>query len=109
MDLSNQQANNLEKEVITFSNGLPCCRNEVTLLIELSYLLKRKEEGMTLIRVYCDCGKSFDCYIDFAATVPVAICPHCKKHYVGHDEIKHQMLKPVVLFTDDEPTCKDDT
>lgn len=64
---------------------------------------------MTLIRVYCDCGKSFDCYIDFTATVPVATCPNCKKNYVGHDEIKHQMIKPIVLFTDDEPTCKDDT
>jgi len=64
---------------------------------------------MTLIRVYCDCGEPFDCYVDFGSIIPVALCPKCKRQYIGHDTIKHQMLKPVILGTDDEPTCKDDS
>lgn len=64
---------------------------------------------MTLVRVYCSCGRHFDVYIDFTMTAPLATCPHCGKTYIGNYEIKHQMLKPVVLFTDDEPTCKDYT
>jgi len=60
---------------------------------------------MRLVRVYCSCGKHFDVYVDFTMTVPVATCPRCGKNYIGNDEIKHQMIKPVVLFTDDEPTC----
>jgi hypothetical protein len=64
---------------------------------------------MTLIRVYCDCGEPFEVYIDLSMTIPVAICPRCSKAYVGTEEIKHQMLKPVVFDTDDEPTISDST
>jgi len=64
---------------------------------------------MIKVKVYCSCGQAFTCYVDFTALAPTAQCPDCGKYYIGTDEIKHQMLKPVVLGTDDTPTISNDT
>jgi len=54
------------------------------------------------VKIYCNCGHSFEAFVLESMTIPVVTCPKCGHQFIGWDEVEPTLAH---LYCDDEPTC----